>query len=71
LLNILVKYLGLTERVSVPYELTERVQSINPVWGVDGFDPFVSGGIVSLHIAARTLCILAGLFHISVKEKYV
>ncbi|KAI5404809.1 hypothetical protein KIW84_051827 [Lathyrus oleraceus] len=43
-----------------------RVQSVNPAWGVDGFDPFVLGGIASHHIAAGTLEILAGLFHLSV-----
>ncbi|KAI5420403.1 hypothetical protein KIW84_044262 [Lathyrus oleraceus] len=53
--------------VSDPYGLTGRVQSVNPVWGVDGFDPFVPGGIASHHIAAGTLGILAGLFHLSVR----
>nr|GEU74015.1 photosystem II CP47, chloroplastic [Tanacetum cinerariifolium] len=43
------------------------VQSVNPSWGVEGFDPFVSGGIASHHIAAGTLGILAGLFHLSVR----
>ncbi|KAH0764734.1 hypothetical protein KY285_000605 [Solanum tuberosum] len=37
------------------------------VWGVEGFDPFVPGGIASHHIAAGTLGILAGLFHLSVR----
>jgi photosystem II CP47 chlorophyll apoprotein len=32
-----------------------------------GFDPFVPGGIASHHIAAGTLGILAGLFHLSVR----
>ncbi|CAN1864684.1 Photosystem II CP47 reaction center protein, partial [Linum perenne] len=36
-------------------------------WGVEGFDPFVPGGIASHHIAAGTLGILAGLFHLSVR----
>ncbi|KAK7313924.1 hypothetical protein VNO77_39129 [Canavalia gladiata] len=53
--------------VSDPYGLTGRVQSVNPAWGVEGFDPFVPGGIASHHIAARTLGILAGLFHLSVR----
>uniref|UniRef100_A0A2N9GWY6 Photosystem II CP47 reaction center protein n=1 Tax=Fagus sylvatica TaxID=28930 RepID=A0A2N9GWY6_FAGSY len=53
--------------VSDPYGLTGRVQSVNPAWGVDGFDPFVPGGIASHHIAAGTLGILAGLFHLSVR----
>ncbi|KAJ4699606.1 Photosystem II CP47 reaction center protein [Melia azedarach] len=34
---------------------------------VEGFDPFVPGGIASHHIAAGTLGILAGLFHLSVR----
>ncbi|KAK1577657.1 hypothetical protein Q3G72_023623 [Acer saccharum] len=53
--------------VSDPYGLTGKVQSVNPAWGVEGFDPFVPGGIASHHIAAGTLGILAGLFHLSVR----
>ncbi|PQM34257.1 PSII 47 kDa protein [Prunus yedoensis var. nudiflora] len=53
--------------VSDPYGLTGRVQSVNPAWGVQGFDPYVPGGIASYHIAAETLGILAGLFHLSVR----
>ncbi|XLU71319.1 hypothetical protein S245_030372, partial [Arachis hypogaea] len=53
--------------VSDPYGLTGRVQSVNPAWGVEGFDPFVLGGIASHHIAAGTLGILPGLFHLSVR----
>ncbi|MBA0803712.1 hypothetical protein Gohar_013893 [Gossypium harknessii] len=30
---------------------------------MEGFDPFVSGGIASHHIAAEILGILVGLFH--------
>ncbi|PHT86518.1 Photosystem II CP47 reaction center protein [Capsicum annuum] len=52
--------------VSDPYGLTEKVQPVNPAWGVEGFDPFVPGGIASHHIAVGTLGILAGLFHFSV-----
>ncbi|CAN1364764.1 Photosystem II CP47 reaction center protein, partial [Linum perenne] len=37
------------------------------VTGLYGFDPFVPGGIASHHIAAGTLGILAGLFHLSVR----
>ncbi|KAL8157154.1 hypothetical protein AgCh_002021 [Apium graveolens] len=53
--------------VSDPYGLTGKVQSVNPAWGVEGFDPFIPGGIASHHIAAGTLGILAGLFHLSVR----
>ncbi|KAJ3667321.1 hypothetical protein LUZ60_018315 [Juncus effusus] len=38
--------------VSDPYGLTGKVQAVNPVWGVEGFDPFAPGGIASHHIAA-------------------
>ncbi|KAK9001602.1 hypothetical protein V6N11_083382 [Hibiscus sabdariffa] len=51
--------------VSDPYGLTGKVQPVNLAWDVEGFDPFVSGGIASHHIAARTLDILADLFHLS------
>ncbi|KAL5646087.1 hypothetical protein ACJX0J_001057 [Zea mays] len=53
--------------VSDPYGLTGKVQAVNPAWGAEGFDPFVPGGIASHHIAAGTLGILAGLFHLSVR----
>lgn len=39
-------------RVSDSYGLTGRVQYVNLVWGVEGFDPFVPRGITSHHIAA-------------------
>ncbi|KAG6504662.1 hypothetical protein ZIOFF_036998 [Zingiber officinale] len=35
-----------------PYGLTEKVQPVSPAWGVEGFDPFVLGGIASHHIVA-------------------
>ncbi|PIN06145.1 hypothetical protein CDL12_21306 [Handroanthus impetiginosus] len=53
--------------VSDPYGLTGKVQPLNSSWNVEGFDPFVPGGIASHHIAAGTLGILAGLFHLSVR----
>ncbi len=43
--------------------MTGKVQPVAPAWGAEGFDPFVSGGIASHHIAAGILGILAGLFH--------
>ncbi|MBA0710993.1 hypothetical protein Golax_010231, partial [Gossypium laxum] len=49
-----------------PYGLTSKVQPINLVWGMEDFDHFDPRGIASHHIAARTLGILAGLFHLSV-----
>nr|YP_009673740.1 photosystem II CP47 chlorophyll apoprotein [Cuscuta mexicana]QDF46421.1 photosystem II CP47 chlorophyll apoprotein [Cuscuta mexicana] len=53
--------------VSDPYGLTGKVQAVNPAWGVEGFAPSVPGGIASHHIAAGTLGLLAGLFHLSVR----
>ncbi|PHT54985.1 Photosystem II CP47 reaction center protein [Capsicum baccatum] len=53
--------------VSDPYGLMGKVQPVNPAWGVEGFDPFIPGGIASYHIAAGTLGILVGLFHLSVR----
>jgi photosystem II CP47 chlorophyll apoprotein len=52
--------------VSDPYGLTGKIQPVDPAWGAEGFDPFVSGGITSHHIATGILGILAGLFHLSV-----
>ncbi|CAN6458708.1 unnamed protein product [Victoria cruziana] len=52
--------------VSDPCGLTEKVQPVNLLWGKEGFDPFAPEGIASHHIAAGTLEILAGLFHLSV-----
>ncbi|CAN6459335.1 unnamed protein product [Victoria cruziana] len=53
--------------VSDPCGLTRKVKPVNPLWGAEGFDPFVPEGIASHHIAAGTLGILAGLFHLSVR----
>jgi photosystem II CP47 chlorophyll apoprotein len=53
--------------VSDRYGLTRKVQPVAPAWGAEGFDPFVSGGIASHHIAAGILGILASLFHPSVR----
>ncbi|CBI14791.3 unnamed protein product, partial [Vitis vinifera] len=44
---------------------TESRQGMELITG--RFDPFVPGGRASHHIAARTLGILAGLFHLSVR----
>eukprot|EP01018_Ginkgo_biloba_P007689 Gb_20653 [translate_table: standard] len=52
--------------VSDPYGLTVKIQPINPAWGVEGFDPFIPGGIDSHHITTSILGILAIPFHLSV-----
>jgi photosystem II CP47 chlorophyll apoprotein len=35
--------------------------------GPDGFNPFNPGGVASHHIAAGTLGIIAGIFHLTVR----
>jgi photosystem II CP47 chlorophyll apoprotein len=53
--------------VSDAFGLTGRVQPVAPAWGPDGFNPFNPGGVVSHHIAAGTLGIIAGIFHLTVR----
>lgn len=53
--------------VSDPYGLTGTVQPVAPSWGPEGFNPFNAGGIVAHHIAAGTVGIIGGLFHLSVR----
>src|SRR6476469_5844005 len=53
--------------VSDPYGLTGSIQPVAPEWGPAGFNPFNPGGIVAHHIAAGTVGIIAGLFHLSVR----
>ncbi|GMN74965.1 hypothetical protein TIFTF001_054493, partial [Ficus carica] len=45
--------------VSDPYGLTGRVQAVNPAWGVEGFDPFVPGGIASHPVQVQDTIITA------------
>ncbi len=53
--------------VSDAYSLTGHIQPVAPEWGPSGFNPFNPGGIVAHHIAAGTVGIIAGLFHLSVR----
>jgi photosystem II CP47 chlorophyll apoprotein len=53
--------------VSDAFGLTGRVQPVAPAWGPDGFNPFNPGGVASHHIAAGTLGIIAGIFHLTVR----
>jgi photosystem II CP47 chlorophyll apoprotein len=53
--------------VSDPYGLTGSIQPVAPAWGPEGFNPFNAGGIVSHHIAAGIVGIIAGLFHLTVR----
>jgi photosystem II CP47 chlorophyll apoprotein len=53
--------------VSDPYGLTGTIQPVAPSWGPEGFNPFNAGGIVAHHIAAGTVGIIGGLFHLSVR----
>ena len=40
---------------------------VAPSWGPEGFNPFNAGGVASHHIAAGTLGIIAGIFHLTVR----
>jgi photosystem II CP47 chlorophyll apoprotein len=53
--------------VSDAFGLTGRVQPVAPSWGPEGFNPFNPGGIAAHHIAAGTLGIIAGIFHLTVR----
>jgi photosystem II CP47 chlorophyll apoprotein len=53
--------------VSDPYGLSGHVQPVAPEWGPAGFNPFNPGGVVAHHIAAGTVGIIAGLFHLTVR----
>jgi len=53
--------------VSDAYGLEGRITGVAPSWGASGFNPFNPGGIASHHIAAGTLGIIAGLFHITAR----
>ncbi|PHT45096.1 Photosystem II CP47 reaction center protein [Capsicum baccatum] len=50
-----------------PYGLTGKVQTVNPAWDVEVFDPFVLRGITYHDIIVGTLGIFAGLFHFSIR----
>jgi photosystem II CP47 chlorophyll apoprotein len=53
--------------VSDPFGLTGHVAPVAPEWGPSGFNPFNPGGVVAHHIAAGTVGIIAGLFHLTVR----
>ena len=53
--------------MSDPYGLYGTIQTIQPSWGVEGFDPSNPGGILAHHIAAGILGLLGRVFHLSVR----
>jgi photosystem II CP47 chlorophyll apoprotein len=53
--------------VSDPFGITGHVAPVSPEWGPSGFNPFNPGGVVAHHIAAGTVGIIAGLFHLTVR----
>jgi len=53
--------------ISDAYGITGKVNGVSPAWGPEGFNPFNPGGVASHHIAAGTLGILAGVFHLTVR----
>jgi photosystem II CP47 chlorophyll apoprotein len=53
--------------VSDPFGISGHVAPVAPEWGPAGFNPFNPGGVVAHHIAAGTVGIIAGLFHLTVR----
>jgi len=53
--------------VSDAYGITGKVQPCAPSWDANGFNPFNPGGVAAHHIAAGTLGILAGIFHVTIR----
>jgi photosystem II CP47 chlorophyll apoprotein len=53
--------------VTDPFGITGHVAPVAPEWGPAGFNPFNPGGVVAHHIAAGTVGIIAGLFHLTVR----
>ena len=53
--------------VSDPFGISGHVAPVAPEWGPSGFNPFNPGGVVAHHIAAGTVGIIAGLFHLTVR----
>ena len=53
--------------ISDPFGITGHVAPVAPEWGPAGFNPFNPGGVVAHHIAAGTVGIVAGLFHLTVR----
>ena len=56
--------------ISDGYGITGKVSGVAPAWGPEGFNPFNPGGVASHHIAAGTLGILAGVFHLTVRPPH-
>ena len=64
---MLLVYLDQEFGFSDAFGLTGRVQPVAPAWGPEGFNPFNPAGVASHHIAAGTLGIIAGIFHLTVR----
>jgi photosystem II CP47 chlorophyll apoprotein len=50
--------------VSDKFGLNGRVQGVPPSWGPEAFNPFNPAGVAAHHIAAGTLGLIAGIFHV-------
>ena len=47
--------------------INRKSGTVDKVWRVEGFEPFITGGIASHHIVAGILGILACLIHLTVR----
>lgn len=53
--------------VTDTYGISGTARGIKPSWSYKGFNPYNPGGISAHHIAAGTLGIIAGTFHVTIR----
>lgn len=52
------------------FSLSGVPTAVSYVWGPQGFDAFNPGGIASHHVAAGSLGVLGGIFHLTCRPSY-
>ena len=52
------------------FGLSGAPTAVSYVWGPQGFDAFNPGGIASHHVAAGSLGVLGGIFHLTCRPSY-
>ena len=56
--------------VSDVFGLSGAPSAVSYVWGPQGFDAFNPGGIASHHVAAGSIGVLGGIFHLTCRPSY-
>ena len=52
------------------FGLSGAPTAVSYVWGPQGFDAFNPGGIASHHVAAGSIGVLGGIFHLTCRPSY-